>query len=105
MGGIDFKVHQPGTDLTTAFEEARQAAASWHGWREDSGTIATKDTVTVVHEDTVSLAAAQAIATQLLGRFDEPYCDHFDTVAAAIPVADTAGGPRTSWLFFGVACD
>ncbi|WP_018685340.1 hypothetical protein [Actinokineospora enzanensis] len=105
MGGISFEVHQPGAELATAFQEARQAAAHKVGWREDSGTIATKDKVTVVHEGTLTLAAAKALANRLLDRFDEPYCDHYGDVAAAIPVADTDSGPRTGWLFFGIACD
>lgn len=105
MGGISFEVHQPGTELATAFQEARQAAAHEVGWREDSGTIATKDEVTVVHEGTLSLTAAKALADRLLNRFDEPYCDHYGVVAAAIPVADTDGGPGIGWLFFGFACD
>jgi hypothetical protein len=105
MGGVSFEVHQPSEDLATAFETARQAAAHEVGWREDSGTIATKDEVTVVHEDTLSLTAAKALANRLLNRFDAPYCDHYGVVAAAIPVAATDGGPRTGWLFFGFACD
>ena len=105
MGGIGFEVHQQGADLATAFEAARQDAAYEVGWREDSGRISTKETVTVVHEDTLSLAAAKELANRLLDRFDQPYCDHYGDVAAAIPVADTDGGPRTGWLFFGIAND
>lgn len=105
MGGISFEVHQSGADRDTAFEAARQAAAQEVGWREDSGTIATKEQVTVVHESTLALTNAKALANRLLDRFDAPYCDHYDVVAAAIPVADTDGGPRTGWLFFGFACD
>lgn len=105
MGGVGFKVHQQGVDLATAFEAARQDAAFRVGWREDSGTIATKETATVVCEGTLTLAAAKELSNRLLDGFDEPYCDHYDVVAAAIPVADTDGGPRTGWLFFGIAND
>jgi hypothetical protein len=98
MGGTNFEVHQQNANLKAAFRAARQAAAYEVGWRED-----TKDKATVVHAGTLSLTTAKELANQLLDRFDEPYCDHFGDVAAAIPVAETDGGPRTGWLFFGFA--
>ena len=105
MGGIDFTVHRDGVELAAAFEAARQDAAREYGWCEDSGTITTKEEVTVVHPGTLSHPEAEALAKELLERLDEPYCDHYGIVAAAIPTAEVTGGPRTGWLFFGVACD
>lgn len=103
MGGISFEVHQPGADLRAAFQAARHAAAHEHGWREDSGTVATKSQVIVVHRHTLTLEGAKVLADHLLNQIDAPYCDHFGTVAAAIAIADRAGGPVTGWLFFGYA--
>ncbi|WP_406639087.1 hypothetical protein [Amycolatopsis sp. WGS_07] len=105
MGGISVYVLQSGSDLTAAFEAARQAAAAKVGWRPDSGTIATKQDVTAVRTDAMPIGPARLLAGQLLDRMDARYCDHYDVQAAAIPICDTYGGTVTAWLLFAMACD
>ena len=106
MGGVWFEVHKAEPDVQAAFAAAWEEAAHEQGVREDSGTIATKDSFDRFAIEPLVLPVAQVLAKRLRAdpRFvEDRWNDHFDTVAGAIPVADHEGGPRTGWLFFGYA--
>lgn len=104
MGDTSFVVLVNIADREAAFESARQDAACEFGWREDNGTIATKEIIVVAALESMTYTDAKVRVEALLSDPMAPYCDHHGDIAGAIPIAPETGEPCTGWLFFGYAC-
>jgi hypothetical protein len=85
MGGTTFQEYAAGTDLSEAFQRARDQAAHEHGHGGYTGSLAEKGDYVVIQRDAVSLDAAYRLAEKLINDDDERISDKWGP-AGAIPV-------------------
>lgn len=85
MGSYDFKQIERNTDAEAAFSDARHRAGVEHGNRGYTGTIAEKNSFTVVQHTPLTVEDAEGLATRLL-REDDPRISDKRGPAGAIPV-------------------
>ncbi|MDJ0386129.1 hypothetical protein [Streptomyces sp. G-G2] len=102
MGAITFFDTAAGDDPVKAFATVRDEARYEHGHREGTGSIAEKDSFTVIDEVRRSEAAAHRRAAQLIDSGD-PRIDNKWGPAGALPI--TTANAENGWLFFGWAND
>jgi hypothetical protein len=98
MGAQTFIKYQQGADVQQAFSAARDDAAWEHGHGGYTGTLAEKDSYTIIPGE-FTLDAAYKHSDQLIEDFDDRIVDKWGP-AGAIRVKDPK---HDGWLFFGWA--
>jgi hypothetical protein len=88
MGAAPFTTYQTGADPAAAFHTARAQAHHEHGHNGDTGTIAEKDSYTIITATALSYENANALAQQLIAADDDRITDTRGP-AGAIPVKQT----------------
>ncbi|ONI88137.1 hypothetical protein ALI22I_20585 [Saccharothrix sp. ALI-22-I] len=100
MGVVRVAAHQAEPDMQKASTACTQAVDDNGG--DDTGTLPARHAPGDRHppgESEFMRLLARRIKTTPL-HTGERWNDHFDSIAAALPVADQDGGPRTGWSFF-----
>lgn len=100
MGADIFTVYQEGEDVGTAFDDARVDAFHMYGHRGYTGSLAEKDSYTVIDWTPTSRLEAEAKADSLIHAGDRRI-DNKWSPAGALAVRDDDG--EAGWLFFGWA--
>ncbi|MGW3651101.1 hypothetical protein [Streptomyces sp. NPDC000878] len=101
MGSTGFSVTQSGASAKEAFDAAFEEAQFEHGHGGYTGSIAEKDSYTVISESVVDQPIAEEYASHLMNCGDERIDDKWGPAGVVSVTPDSDGQPR--FLFFGFA--
>ncbi|MFF0742133.1 hypothetical protein ACFYVL_17220 [Streptomyces sp. NPDC004111] len=100
MGAIEFTEKGSGPDLQTAFHNAVEDSAHQNGHGGYTGSLAEKDSVTLIDSTIRPLKEAEQLANQLIRHFDPRINDKWGPAGA---LEYTTDEDTRSWIFFGFA--
>jgi hypothetical protein len=107
MGAATFTNYQSGTSVEDCFKDAVANALHWHGHGGYTGTIAEKDSYTIISDQGMPYQQAVALADGMLSERNDTVDDKWGP-AGAIRVKQRVSkhhARMAGWLFFGWASE